>query len=106
MQMGLVLMMLMLIYLIKLLHLVINKQVLVSWILMYQNKNLLNAQWLTYGCIHVLDVVVFCVGDGDNLVEEGDEEDEGKENQIDFDGGDNGCTYDGDIYSNNANIDD
>jgi hypothetical protein len=49
----------------------------------------LNAPWFTYGCTHVLDVIVFCVRDGDNLVEEGDEEDEGKENQIDVDNGDN-----------------
>ncbi len=50
----------------------------------------MNAPWLTCGCTHVLDVFVFYVGDGDNLVEEGDEKDEGKENQIDADSGDNG----------------
>jgi hypothetical protein len=50
----------------------------------------LNAPWLTYGCIHVIDVIVFYVGNGNNLVKEGDEEDEGKENKIDVDSGDNG----------------
>jgi hypothetical protein len=66
----------------------------------------LNAPWLTYGCTHVLDVIVFCVGDGDNLVEEGDEEDEGKENQIDVDNGDNEGINDGDTNFNNANVND
>ncbi len=66
----------------------------------------MNAPWLTYGCTHVLDVIVFCVGDGDNLVEEGDEEDEGKENQIDVDNGDNEGINDGDTNFNNANVND
>ncbi len=62
----------------------------------------MNAPWLTYGCAHVLDVIVFCVGDGNNLVEEGDEEDEGKKNQIDVDNGNNGGKDDGDTNSNNV----
>jgi hypothetical protein len=45
---------------------------------------------------------VFCVGDGNNLVEEGDEEDEGKKNQIDVDNGNNGGKDDGDTNSNNV----
>ncbi len=63
----------------------------------------MNAPWLTYGCTHVLDVIVFCVGNGDNLVEKGHEENEGKGNQIDVD---NEGIDDGDTNSNNVNAND
>jgi len=58
-----------------------------------------------HGCTHVLDVIVFCVGDGNNLVEERDEKDEGKENQIVVDSGNNGDIDDGDTNSSNVDVD-
>jgi len=48
---------------------------------------------------------VFCVGDGNNLVEERDEKDEGKENQIVVDSGNNGDIDDGDTNSSNVDVD-
>ncbi len=65
----------------------------------------MNAPWLTYGCTRVLDVIVFCVGDGNNLVKNGDEKDEGNENQI-VDDGDNRGIDDGDTNYNNADAND
>ncbi len=48
---------------------------------------------------------MFCVGDGNNLVKNGDEKDEGNENQI-VDDGDNRGIDDGDTNYNNADAND
>ncbi len=45
---------------------------------------------------------MFCVGDGNKLVKEGDEKNEGKKNWIDVDNGNNGGKDDGDTNYNNV----